>query len=200
MRYVPSREVKKTLGLHENTLRKMEKDGIIQTIKLPSGHRLYNVEKFLQDNLPSVPIQPQKRVCIAYCRVSSRGQKNDLERQIDYIKQYCPTHTIIKDIGSGINFKRKGLHTILDLAYKGTLQEVVVAYKDRLCRFGFELIEYILKTQSCAKIVVLNNSSCSPEEEVTKDLLQILTVFSARVNGLRKYRKEIKNDQALSNT
>jgi predicted site-specific integrase-resolvase len=85
----------------------------------------------------------------------------------------------------------------MDLAYKGEIEELVVTYKDRLCRFGFELIEYILKTQSDAKIVVLNQNSSSKESELASDLLSIITVFSARMHGLRKYKSQIKNDESI---
>ena len=85
----------------------------------------------------------------------------------------------------------------MDLAYKGELKEIVVTYKDRLCRFGFELIEYILKTQSNAKIMVLCQNSTSKESELATDLLSIITVFSARMHGLRKYKNQIKEDKSI---
>jgi predicted site-specific integrase-resolvase len=88
----------------------------------------------------------------------------------------------------------------LERAHKGQLKELVVAYKDRLCRFGFELFEHILQSQSNAKIVVLKQKNYSPEEELTKDLLHILHVFSARSYGLRKYRDQIKEDKTVFNT
>jgi putative resolvase len=87
----------------------------------------------------------------------------------------------------------------LELAHTGQLEELVVAYKDRLCRFGFELFEHILQTQSNASIVVLNDTTHSPEEEVVNDLLPVITVFSARVNGLWSYHNKIKNDTTVSN-
>ena len=85
----------------------------------------------------------------------------------------------------------------MDLAHKGELQEVVVTYKDRLCRFGFELIEYILQTQSNANIMVLSNNCTSKESELATDLLSIITVFSARMHGLRKYKSQIKEDKSI---
>ena len=98
----------------------------------------------------------------------------------------------------GLNFKRKGLKTILEYAYRGEIEELVVAHKDRLCRFGFELVEYPITVFSKGKIVVLNNSQSSPHEELTEDLLAILTVFSARSNGLRKYKSSIEKDSDIS--
>jgi predicted site-specific integrase-resolvase len=109
------------------------------------------------------------------------------------MKEKYPNYRMIKDIGSGINFKRKGLLEIIDLAITGKLNEIVIVYKDRLCRFGYELIEYIIKKYSNGKITILNKIENSPQEEIVKDLVQIINVFSARINGLRKYKKDIKN-------
>jgi predicted site-specific integrase-resolvase len=126
--------------------------------------------------------------------VSSHGQKEDLERQIEYFSTKFPNHIIIKDIGSGLNFKRKGFNSILDFAIKGDIQEVVVTHKDRLCRFGFELIERIITEYSNGKIVVLNQKKTSPEKELVDDLISVVTVFSSRLYGLRSHsiKKQIK--------
>jgi predicted site-specific integrase-resolvase len=113
------------------------------------------------------------------------------------MQEKFPKHTIISDIASGINFKRKGLKTILDLALKGKIQEVVVAHKDRLSRFGFELIEYILSASSNAKIVVLDKPCGSIEEEIVQDVLQILNVYTAKINGSRKYKHKDKENKDI---
>ena len=194
--FVPSRTASKILGLHHVTIRKYAKEGKIKSYKTDTGKYMYNVQEYIRRNSSDEETTDEK-LSICYCRVSTRNQKDDLQRQIEYMQEKFPTHTIIKDIGSGINFKKKGLCTILDLAYKGKIKEVVVAYKDRLCRIGFELIQYILEKQSNAKIVVLHKKDYSPEQEITQDLLQIINVFSARVNGLRKYNNKIKNDKDI---
>ena len=127
--------------------------------------------------------------------MSSRKQKNDLERQIRVMKNLYPNHIIIKDIGSGLNFKRPGLKKIIKYALDGELDELIVAYKDRLTRFGFELIEFIIETSSDGKIVVLDHmEEKTPHEEVTEDILQIMNVYVAKINGLRKYKSLIKKD------
>jgi putative resolvase len=171
----------------------------IQTIITLGKCRLYNIQKYIDENISFKIIEPSSKKSICYCRVSTNGQKDHLKTQIEYMQRQYPTHTIIKDIGSGINFKREGIKTILELAHTGQIEELVVAYKDRLCRFGFELFEHILQTQSNASIVVLNDTTHSPEEEFVNDLLQIITVFSARVNGLRFNPNKIKNDTTVSN-
>ena len=102
-----------------------------------------------------------------------------------------PTHIVISDIGSGINFKRRGLIKIIDLAIENKINEIVVAYKDRLTRFGFELIEHIINKYSNGEIIILNkNVSLEPEAELMKDVLQIMNVFIAKMNGMRKYKRK----------
>ena len=134
-------------------------------------------------------VQKQK---ICYCRVSSTHQKNDLQRQKEYLKSKYPDYRIIQDIGSGINWKRSGLKTILELAMQKKLETVVVAHRDRLCRFAFELIQWILEKNE-VKLVVLNESICSTEQELAEDLLSIIHVFSCKQMGKRRYKKEDNN-------
>ena len=187
MKYLPSREASKILGLHPNTLRTYADNGTIESYKTESGQRRYNVEAYLGLQKHSTTL--------CYCRVSSPKQREDLERQINFMQSKYPKAEIIKDIGSGLNYKRRGLKTILERAMRGEQLEIMVAHKDRLARFGFELIESIIN-QSGGKIVVLNKTNLSPEQELTNDLLNILHVFSCRMHGLRNYKKQVS--QALS--
>jgi len=120
--------------------------------------------------------------------VSSASQKDDLERQVAFMKNKYPNHEIMTDIGSGINFKRKNLIKIINLAINNHIEEIVIAYKDRLCRFGYELIEMIINEHSKGRITVLNNQDDSPQEELTKDLVSIINIFSAKLNGVRSYK------------
>jgi len=120
--------------------------------------------------------------------VSSASQKDDLERQVAFMKNKYPNHEIMTDIGSGINFKRKNLIKIINLAINNHIEEIVIAYKDRLCRFGYELIEMIINEHSKGRITVLNNQDDSPQEELTKDLVSIINIFSAKLNGMRSYK------------
>lgn len=109
------------------------------------------------------------------------------------MKEKYPEHEIITDVASGLNFNRVGLNKIIKLALNKELDEVVVAYKDRLARFGFELIEMVIKESSDARIIVLCNKDDSPQEELTKDLVSIINVFSAKLNGMRKYKNSANN-------
>jgi predicted site-specific integrase-resolvase len=106
------------------------------------------------------------------------------------MRERYPTYEFISDIGSGLNYKRKGLKTILEYSSRGELQEIVVAHKDRLCRFGFELLQLVFQLASNAKIVVLEQINSSPEEELVKDLLNITSMFTARIDERRKCKKE----------
>lgn len=186
-RYVTPQKACKILGVHYKTLYNWERKNKIETIRTPGGKRLYNVDKYVNDHI-NIDIPTKEKYKICYCRVSSYKQKDDLLRQIEFMKSKYPEHKIIKDIGSGLNFKRHGLQKIINMAINGEIDEVVVAYKDRLCRFGFDLIEYLVQTYSNGKIVILKEEHLSPNEELTKDLVSIINIFSARINGMRKYK------------
>lgn len=181
--FVSSKKATKTLGIHANTLRTWESKGKIKSIRTAGGSRRYDITSFIKEQ--SNTKEPRENFC--YCRVSSQGQKSDLIRQKKYLQEKFPDHGIIADIGSGLNYKRKGLKTLLDKAMSGTLGQVVVTYRDRLCRFGFELFQHIIES-SGGNILVLDNCDGSPQEEMVKDLVSIIHVFSCRMYGLRKYR------------
>ena len=135
--YIPSRLASQKLGLHPNTLRKLADNGNIDYIKVGQQRR-YNVDKYIKDNNigdeDSEDENPAER--IIYCRVSSKKQSEDLNRQIKFVQKKYPKHRVITDVGSGINFKRQGLQEVLELAMQKRLKEVVVPYKDRLARIG----------------------------------------------------------------
>ena len=189
--YVTLKEARKQLGLHPNTLRKYADEGIIDTIKTPSGQRRFNIESFIQQKQNSLQT-------ILYCRVSSVRQKDDLNNQKNYLISKYPGAEVISDVGSGLNFKRKGLRTILERLLQGDSIKLVVAERDRLCRFGFELVEYLI-VKNGGELVVLNQIASSPESELVSDILSIIHVFSCRIHGMRKYKNQIKEDKDLPN-
>jgi len=193
--YLRPDEVCKLLKVTTRTLINWDKTGKVKCIRTDGGHR-----RFIKSSLPIKQSEKKEGRKICYCRVSTHGQKKDLETQVDFFRDRYPDHEIIKDLGSGINFKRKGFVSILDSAVQGDIAEVVVTHKDRLCRFGFELVERIIETHSKGKIVVLNKKETSPEKELVDDLLSIVTVFSSRLYGLRSHtiKKKIK-DEASKN-
>jgi putative resolvase len=197
--FIGGKEASKKLGVHQRTLYQWEEKGHIETIRTPGGKRLYNVDKYINniqiknDSNISEQVEvlnEEGKLNIVYVRVSSIGQKDDLKRQKDEMVKKYPKHLLIEDIGSGINFNRKGIRKIIKLAIEGKINELVVAYKDRLTRFGYELIEDLIKEYSNGKIIILNSKEeIEPEEELAKDVLQIMNVFVAKMNGLRKYNK-----------
>ena len=187
--YIPSREAAKRLGCHPETLRRWADAGKIPHIRTSSGQRRYDVDAYLG--------QRTERIVISYCRVSSFKQRDDLERQIQFMRERYPHAEVIKDIGSGLNFKRKGFKTILERAMRGDCIQLVVAHRDRLARFGVELIQQVIEHNG-GELVVLDQSAHSPEHELTQDLLNILHVFSCRMHGLRNYKKQV--NQALTDT
>ena len=186
---LPSRKASDLIGVHANTLRKWAKNGQISFVRTRSGQRLYDAKSFLSST--------ELRRNIVYCRVSSRNQRADLESQIRFVRERYPGHELIEDIGSGLNFKRKGFNSLLDGILSGNVAELVVTHRDRLCRFGFELIASIASKNNC-RIVALDESKLSPQGELIQDLLSIIHVFSCRLYGLRKYSRKIKEDTDLS--
>ncbi|CAK0740741.1 putative resolvase [Gammaproteobacteria bacterium] len=194
-RYVTLTTIKKYYDVSSNSLRDWSIKGKIRSLRPNGTKRIYNF-KDVQEFFGNKPTKTRKTIC--YARVSSNHQKEDLQRQIEFLKAAYPEAEIIHDIGSGLNWKRPGFTAILDRCYKGDVEEVVVSYKDRLCRFGNELVEWIFEKTN-VKLVVLNKctSEKDPTRELSEDLLAITTVFVARNNGLRSglYKKTRKEQE-----
>ncbi|NEO42975.1 MAG: IS607 family transposase [Moorea sp. SIO4A3] len=186
---VPLRKAVELTGLSKTTLRKYADNGTIKCEKTPGGTRFFDTESLLSLGRR----QHSDPATICYCRVSSSKQFDDLSKQVAYMHSLFPEAEIIKDIGSGLNYKRKGLKAILERLMCGDQLTIVVACRDRLTRFGFELFEYLVSING-GKILVLDQLETCPEEELTADLLSIIHVFSCRVHGLRKYGSKIKKD------
>jgi len=208
-KYVGGKKASEIIGVHQRTLYQWDKKGLIDIIRTPGGKRLYNVEKYLKqnenyeqnnikyncgDNIDELD-KIENKLNICYVRVSSIGQKDDLERQKKMMQELYPNYYIIEDIGSGLNLNKRGIKKIIHLAISGKINELIVAYKDRLTRFGFELIEELIETYSKGTIKILNEKELiEPEEELVKDMMSIMNVYVAKMNGLRKYNKYKKNE------
>ena len=191
----------KKINRTQQTLRNWDKSGKLkpQIVDKNTGYRYYT-EKQLKEFYGEV--SNKERMVIGYCRVSSAKQKEELERQVENVKTYLITKgyqfKIISDIGSGINYDRKGLNQLIQMILQDEVSKVVVLYKDRLVRFGFELIENICEFKS-VDIEVIDSTEKSEEQEVVEDLVQIITVFSCRLQGKRANKtkdmiKELLND------
>jgi predicted site-specific integrase-resolvase len=195
--YVGGKRASELLGVHQRTLYLWEEKGLIETIRTNGNKRLYNVKKYMEkhkyinpvvcDNLDELDKEDKLNIC--YVRVSSNNQKDDLERQKKLLQEKYPKYTIIEDIGSGLNLNKRGIKKIIKLAIAGKIKELVVAYRDRLTRFGYELIEELIHEYSHGKITILNETEkLEPEEELVKDIMAIMNVYVAKMNGLRKYK------------
>jgi putative resolvase len=182
---VPLREAVQRLGLSPNTLRKYADQGIIPFMRTKSGQRRFDVDAYIG--------RQSRAAVICYARVSSNKQRDDLQRQIEYLKKHKPGGEVISDVGSGINYKRRGLRAILERVLRGDKLEVVVADRDRIARFGVELIEWMLQ-QNGGQLVVLDGDAHSPERELSEDLLAICHVFSCRMHGKRSHRNRRSTD------
>ena len=199
--FYKSSEACKILGIKSSILKKWDADGTIKTIRTPGNMRLYDISSIDPAiNVSKLKIK-QDPITILYARVSSSKQRDDLERQKQFLQDNMPDKhpgskeiKIITDIESGINFKRPGLLQVLGLIKDGNVSKVVVASKDRLARFGFELIEWICNEYR-TKILVLDNSDTTPEEELGNDLMAIVQVYCCRWNGRRRYKTKNKDKE-----
>jgi len=192
MNYVTGKQAATALKICQQTLRTWEKNGHIDTIRLPSGKRMYNLDKYLKSiGIVEEIVLEEPKMKIAYVRVSTPSQMENLERQKDEIKDLYPTHLIVEDIGSGIDLTKKGIRSIIDWAIQGKVDEVVVLYKDRLARFGYDLIKDLIESYSQGRIIIVHkNENEKPEEELIQDVVQILNVYSAKMNGMRRYKRK----------
>ncbi len=191
MVYMSAKKAGELLDYTPEHLRRLARAGKIDYIRTKGGQRRYNVQAFIESKSEST------LTTVCYCRVSSSQQQDALERQVAYLRSIYPDAEIVREIGSGLNFKRKGLKTLLDRLHRGDKLQVVVAHRDRLARFGIEIIQHLVE-QNGGELVVLNHKSDSPKSELTQDLIAILHVFSRRMHGLRKYCDQIKEDSDLS--
>ena len=197
MKFYSIGQFSKLIGKTNQTLRNWDKDGTLKPHHVSeSGYRYYSQEQLNHFLGLKQEVQLNKKT-IGYCRVSSNKQKDDLERQIENVKTYMYAKgyqfEIISDIGSGINYNKKGLNKLIDMVTNSEVEKIVILYKDRLIRFGYELIENICNKYGTT-IEIIDNTEKSEEQELVEDLIQIVTVFSERLQGKRanKAKKMIK--------
>ncbi len=176
------------------TLARWSEDGKIPTFKTEAGQRRYDISAYLKQKAVSTELARPSTVL--YARVSTSSQRDDLQRQTEALTTNYPGCEVITEIGSGLNFRRKKLNAILERIISGDIQLLVVAHKDRLARFGFDLIEWLCERFNC-KIVVLYQQKYSPETELVQDMLSVVHSFSSRLYGLRKYEKQLRTDPEI---
>ena len=192
-------EMAKRLNVSVKTLQRWDREGILVAKRTPTDRRYYTEDQYLEYIGSSTK---SKRKTIAYVRVSSANQKDNLQNQITFIRNYVNAKgeildDVIKDIGSGLNYNRKHWNDLLlNQIPKGEIEKIYITYKDRFVRFGFDWFERFCNHYNC-EIVVINNPDTSPQKELVDDLISIIHVFSGRIYGLRKYKKDISSDESL---
>lgn len=194
--YISIREAVKITGINAQTLRKLGDEQKIKCYKTLSGQRKfdkYYLEQMCNNGNNNDINKNNEKQNFIYTRVSSKKQVDDLSRQFEYIKnmrlEYA-SYIPLSDVASGINFNRKGLSTLLDASLQGTLGEVIIAHRDRLCRFGFDLIKLIIEKNGGKIIVLDDEQNKSTEQELSEDLLSIIHIYSCRQMGKRSYKSK----------
>lgn len=196
MRVIKAKEFSQRIGVSLKTLERLEKKHLIKPIRR-NGVRYYT-EDMINEYLGLAKKSNTERKVVGYYRVSTQSQKKEMDYQREALETFSlsrgiPIDIYLYDVASGINFKRKNFLNIIDMIESGQVEELIVTYKDRLTRFGFDLIEERCKVNS-TKLTVINLEKSSPEKELVEDLMTIIHVFSSRLYGLRKYKKTIKED------
>lgn len=173
------------LGVSVSTLRRWDETGVLVAQRTPKGHRRYDLSK-INPNLTRNKVEQQRKT-IAYARVSSHDQKSDLQRQIEMLELYCSAQgwsfEVISDLGSGMNYHKKGLKRLLDDILDNKIDRLVLTHKDRLLRFGAELVFALCEARQVEVVIINQGENLSFEEELAQDVLEIITVFSARLYG-----------------
>jgi putative resolvase len=212
----------KVLGVSSSTLRKWDKDGYIQSVRTPSNIRLYDISSISRNPSDFGPVSILQRLAlrnastdrgdrgletdaesqnrggtIVYCRVSSKKQQGDLDRQVSYLAQRHPGSRVVKDIASGVNFNRPGLCGLVRCCIRGNVKKVVVAHRDRLARIGIELLELLFKTCGVTLLVDdhMEERPTDDTNQLAEDLMAIVHVFSCRQYGKRSYGAKRKRGQ-----
>ena len=185
------------LGVSVKTLQRWDRDGILKANRTPTNRRYYTYDQYLQ--FKGIQTENDIRDTVIYARVSTRNQKDDLQNQVEFLKQFCNAKGIIvnqciEDFGSGLNYNRKKWNKLLDEVMENKIKTIVISNKDRFIRFGYDWFEKFCEKFN-TKIIIVNNETLSPNEELVQDIISILHVFSCRLYGFRKYKNQIKEDE-----
>jgi len=196
-KYIGLKETSELLGVSTKTLQRWDSEGRLVPFKTDGGHRRYSYDKIInyyEDNS-----NQKDKITICYCRVSTKGQEDDLNRQIETLSNYCAAKgyqfKTIKDIGSGLNYKKNGLKELITLITNKEISRVVINYKDRLVRYGYEIIELLCEQNNISIEIVNQSEDKTFEQELVDDVLSLITVFSAKLYGSRSRKgKKLVNE------
>ena len=185
-------EAAEILGVSESTLRRWEKEGrLVPDERTKGNQRRYRLSSLRPEMRGG---RNYDRKTVAYARVSSHDQKADLERQKKVLEMYCASNgwdfEIVSDLGSGINYNKKGLRKLLDEIIDDKVGRLVITHKDRLLRFGAELVFAICEAREVEVVVINKGEDATFEEDLAKDVLEIITLFSARLYGARSKKNK----------
>lgn len=188
------------LGISVKTLQRWDRDGILKANRTPTNRRYYTYDQYLQ--FKGIQAENDIRDTVIYARVSTMGQKEDLKNQVDFLRQFCNSRGMIinrciEDFGSGLNYNRKKWNKLLEEVMENKVKTIVISSKDRFVRFGYDWFEKFCEKFN-TKIIIVNNETLSPNEELVQDIISILHVFSCRLYGLRKYKNQIKGDGEIA--
>ncbi len=188
------------LGVSVKTLQRWDREDILKANRTPTDRRYYTYDQYLQ--FKGIQNEEDTREIIIYARVSTKNQKDDLKNQVAFLKQFCNAKGIIinqciEDYGSGLNYNRKKWNSLLEMVMEQKVKTIIISSKDRFVRFGYDWFErFCMKFNT--NIIIINNEELSPNEELVQDIVSILHVFSCRLYGLRKYKKQIKEDEEIA--
>ena len=188
------------LGVSVKTLQRWDRDGILKANRTPTDRRYYTYDQYLQ--FKGIQTENGTRDTVIYARVSTRNQKDDLNNQVEFLKQFCNAkgmivNQCIEDFGSGLNYNRKKWNKLLEEIMENKIKTIVISSKDRFIRFGYEWFEKFCEKFN-TKIIIVNNEALSPNEELVQDVISILHDFSCRLYGLKKYKNQIKEDDEIA--
>lgn len=193
--YVRCKDINKHFSISSGTLRNWANSGKIRSIKDKNNGRYRYCFGDVKSALGLQTSNDPTRKTVLYARVSSNKQSEHLQNQIECLETHYPASQTYKDIGSGLNYKRKSFQVLIEEIVQGKVGKVVATYRDRICRFGFEMFEHICSING-TEVITLFQDSNTPECEMADDLLSICTYFAAKSHGSRSYSKQIKNKES----
>lgn len=187
------------LNVSVKTLQRWDRVGVLKSNRTPTNRRYYTYDQYLQ--FKGIKTKNDIRNVVIYARVSTRNQNDDLKNQVEFLRTFCNSKGIIvnqciEDFGSGLNYNRKKWNSLLEQVMENNIKTIIISSKDRFIRFGFDWFEKFCEKFN-TNIIVVNNETLSPNEELVQDIISILHVFSCRLYGLRKYKKQIKEDNGI---
>jgi len=188
------------LNVSVKTLQRWDRDDVLKAFRTPTDRRYYTYDQYLEHKGINNINEDKKKVI--YTRVSTNNQKDDLKNQVKFLLDFANAKGIIidetiEDIGSGLNYNRKKWNKLIEHCMENKIDSIMITHKDRFIRFGYEWFERFLGKFN-VKIIVVNNETLSPNEELVQDIISILHVFSCRIYGMRKYKKKIKEDEEIA--